>query len=43
MYRAKEIFDVDNTIVVSQEFHLTRAIYITKKLGLTLQALSLRN
>lgn len=34
MYRAKEIFCVENAIVVSQKFHLARAVYIAKKLGI---------
>jgi len=34
MYRAKAIFEVDNAIVVTQGFHLPRAIYIAEKLGL---------
>jgi vancomycin permeability regulator SanA len=34
MYRAKEIFDADKIIVVTQEYHLYRALYIAEKLGL---------
>ena len=34
MYRAKEIFGVENAIVVTQQFHLARAVYIAKKLGI---------
>ncbi len=34
MYRAKEIFDADKIIVVTQEYHLYRALYIADKLGL---------
>lgn len=34
MYRAKEIFCVDNAIVVTQKFHLARAVFIAKKLGI---------
>ena len=33
VYRAKEIFEADNIIIVSQEYHLYRALYIAKKLG----------
>ena len=33
VYRAKEIFETDNIIIVSQEYHLYRALYIAKKLG----------
>ena len=34
MYRARDVFLMDDVIVVSQEFHLPRAIYIARKLGL---------
>lgn len=34
MYRARDVFGVSSVIVVSQEFHLPRAIYIARKLGL---------
>ena len=34
MYRAKEIFDADKIVVVTQEYHLYRALYIADKLGL---------
>lgn len=33
MYRAKHIFKIDRAILVSQEYHLNRAIYIGNKLG----------
>ncbi len=33
MYRAKEIFNVDTAIVVTQKYHQYRAIYIADKLG----------
>ena len=33
IYRAKEIFEADNIIIVSQEYHLYRALYIAEKLG----------
>ena len=32
IYRTKEIFEADNIIIVSQEYHLYRALYIAKKL-----------
>lgn len=35
MYRAKVIFNVDSAIVVTQEFHLPRALYIADRLGST--------
>lgn len=34
MYRAKEIFQVKKVLIVSQEYHLYRAIYIAQKLGM---------
>lgn len=34
MYRAKEIFGVKKLVVVTQEYHLYRAVYIAKRLGL---------
>lgn len=34
MYRAHSVFNVENAIVVTQEFHLPRALYISNKLGL---------
>ena len=35
MYRARDIFQVESMIVVSQAFHLPRAVYIARSLGLT--------
>ena len=34
VYRANYIFEVDRAIVVSQRFHLPRAIYIARSMGL---------
>ena len=34
IYRAKEIFEADKLIIVSQEYHLYRALYIAKQLGI---------
>ena len=34
IYRAKEIFKVNKIVVVTQKYHLYRAIYIAKALGL---------
>ncbi len=34
MYRAKEIFGAEKIIIVSQEYHLYRAVYIAESLGL---------
>lgn len=33
IYRAKEIFKADKIIIVTQEYHLYRALYIADKLG----------
>ena len=35
LYRARNIFDVRDAILVTQDFHLPRAIYIAKHLGLS--------
>lgn len=34
VYRAREIFEADNIIIVSQKYHLYRALYIAEKLGI---------
>ena len=34
IYRAKEIFKADNIIIVTQEYHLYRALYIANKLNI---------
>lgn len=34
MYRAKDIFEADKVIIVSQEYHLYRALYVAKQLGI---------
>lgn len=34
IYRAKEIFGADKVIIVTQEYHLYRAIYIAEKFGI---------
>jgi len=34
MYRAAEIFEAEKVIIVTQEYHLYRAIYIAEQLGL---------
>ena len=34
MYRAKEIFQAKKVVIVTQEYHLYRAIYIAEELGL---------
>ena len=34
IYRAKEIFGADNIVIVTQEYHLYRALYIAEKLDI---------
>lgn len=34
MYRAKEIFQVESAVVITQAFHLPRAVYIARSLGI---------
>lgn len=34
MYRARDIFQADKIIIVSQEYHLYRALYIAEQLGI---------
>ena len=40
LYRAREIFEVSSVIVVTQNFHLPRAVYIGRKLDLEIYGLS---
>ena len=40
MYRAKEIFEADSVIIVSQKYHLYRAVYIAEKLGINAYGVS---
>jgi vancomycin permeability regulator SanA len=35
LYRARDIFQVKRVVIVSQQYHLYRALYIAKSLGLT--------
>lgn len=35
MYRAKEIFKAEKVVIVTQQFHISRAVYIAEALGLT--------
>ena len=37
LFRAKAIFKVDNAIIVTQGYHLYRAVYIARKLGINAQ------
>ena len=34
IYRAKEIFKVNKAVIVTNEYHLPRALYIARKLGI---------
>lgn len=34
MYRAKEVFQVESAVIVTQKYHLYRAIYDARKLGI---------
>lgn len=34
LYRAKEIFQADKIVIVTQEYHLYRALYIANRLGI---------
>jgi SanA protein len=40
MYRARDVFQVDAAIIVTQQFHLPRAVYIARKLGLEVQGVA---
>lgn len=40
MYRARDVFQVDSAIIVTQRFHLPRAVYIARKLGLDVQGVA---
>lgn len=37
MYRARDVFEVDSAIVVTQTFHMPRAVYIAHSLGIAVQ------
>ena len=40
MYRAKEIYGCEKILIVSQKYHLYRAIYIAEELGMTAYGLN---
>ena len=40
VYRAKEIFEADKVIIVTQEYHLYRALYIAMQLGIEVYGVS---
>jgi vancomycin permeability regulator SanA len=40
IYRAKEIFQAENVIIVTQQYHLYRALYISESLGINAYGVS---
>lgn len=40
MYRARDIFDVETLIISTQDFHLTRAVYLARALGIEAYGIS---
>ena len=40
IYRAKEVFEADSVVLVSQSYHLYRALYIAEKLDVTAKGVS---
>jgi SanA protein len=40
MYRARDVFEVDSAIVVTQDFHLPRAVFLAQELNIEIQGLS---
>ena len=40
IYRARDVFMIKKAILVTQEYHLVRALYIAKKLGVEAQGVS---
>ncbi|MFZ6015581.1 MAG: SanA/YdcF family protein [Patescibacteria group bacterium] len=42
LYRARDVFLVKSVIIVTQNFHLPRAVYIAKRLGLKTQGVEAR-
>lgn len=43
MYRARDVFQADSVTIVTQDFHLPRAVYIARHLGLTAYGMKARN
>jgi SanA protein len=39
-YRAKEIFQLEAAVLVTQDFHLTRALFTCESLGLTVEGVA---
>jgi len=42
LYRARDIFQVKSAIIVTQNFHLPRALYIARRLGIETQGIQAR-
>lgn len=42
IYRARDVFQVRSAIIVTQNFHLPRSVYIAKRLGLEVQGVESR-
>jgi vancomycin permeability regulator SanA len=40
MYRARDIFEVKSAIVVTQKYHLYRAVYLAQEMGLDIQGVA---
>ena len=40
LYRARDVFCVDSVIIVTQKFHISRAVYIANRMGLSTQAVN---
>ena len=40
MYRARDVFQVDSAVIVTQDFHLPRAVYTARRLGLQATGIS---
>lgn len=39
LYRAHHIFGIDSAVIITQEFHLSRAVYIGRSLGMNVSGL----
>jgi vancomycin permeability regulator SanA len=35
LYRARDVFRVDSVLIITQEYHLYRALYVAERMGLT--------
>lgn len=43
MYRARDVFEVKSAVIVTQEYHLWRAVFIARSLGLDATGFASRN